>query len=63
LIDCGGGFSIATAEELNNLVTELLHKNEKLHRSGEASKKYIDQNTGATEKVLQFIQANRLLTR
>lgn len=63
LIDCGGGFSISTAEQLNHLITDLLHKKEKLHQSGEASKKYIDRNTGATEKIIQAIQANRLLTK
>jgi len=63
LIEGGGGFSISTVKEANDLISEMLIKEEKLHQSGEASKKYIDQNTGATEKIIQFIQANRLLTK
>jgi len=63
VIKNGGGFSVYDAQELQSLVDSLLSKKEMLHHSGEASKKYIEENTGATEKIIQFIQANRLLTK
>ena len=36
---------------------------QQLEISSKASEKYVEDNTGATEKILQFIQANLLLTR
>lgn len=61
LIEAGGGYSVNNTNELKEMMIQL--DSEKTGTSGEASKKYIEQNTGATEKIIQFIQANRLLTR
>jgi 3-deoxy-D-manno-octulosonic-acid transferase len=63
LIETGGGFSISNENELKHVFNELLTQKEKLHQSGEASKNFIERNTGATETIIQFIQANRLLTK
>jgi 3-deoxy-D-manno-octulosonic-acid transferase len=63
LIEKKGAFSFSTAEELSKIIASLLTDAGFLQRAGEASKNYVLENTGATGKLLQFIQANRLLTR
>lgn len=63
LINAGGGFSIGTTEELKKLAGHLLSSESDLQASGNKAKNYIEQNTGATEKILQLIQEKRLLTR
>ena len=62
LIKSGGAFSISSAAEFKEKINQLFDlKNQE--SASEASKKYVEENTGATEKIIQFIQANRLLTR
>ncbi len=63
LIDAGAGFSIATAPELNQTVQHLLHNKAALEAASIAAEQYVAQNTGATGRILQYIQENRLLTR
>lgn len=62
LITIGGAFSISTSEEFKIKTDHLFNDPETLSKAGEASKKYVEENTGATKKILQFIQENRLLT-
>jgi 3-deoxy-D-manno-octulosonic-acid transferase len=62
LIEAGGGFSISTAKELKKLADKLLNDKQFLQASSANSKNYVLENTGATEKILQFIQEKRLLT-
>jgi 3-deoxy-D-manno-octulosonic-acid transferase len=57
LIEAGGGFSVRNTEELKKLAGELL-SDEQYRRA----RNYVLENTGATEKILQEIQAKRLLT-
>jgi 3-deoxy-D-manno-octulosonic-acid transferase len=63
LINCGGAFSISNEDELKTKMNHLLNDSVQLEISSKASGKYVEENTGATEKIIQFIQANRLLTR
>ena len=63
LISSGGAFSISNAEEFKMKMDHLLNDVQLLEISSKASEKYVEDNTGATEKILQFIQANLLLTR
>ena len=63
LVGNGGAFSISNAEELKIKMDHLLHDPEQLERSGSAAREYVQQHTGATQKFIAFIQANRLLTR
>ena len=51
LIDCGGGFSIPTALELEKVFTELLQNEQLLKTTAEAAKKYVYSNSGATKKI------------
>ena len=62
LIEQGAAFSINNAEELTIKMDHLLNDPEQLLNAGEAAKKYVDENIGATQKILQFVQENRLLT-
>jgi 3-deoxy-D-manno-octulosonic-acid transferase len=60
LIETGGGFSIKDAASMENLLAKL--KEGHLQRAAKAAKDYISDNEGATEKILHYIQENRLLT-
>ena len=62
LIDCGGGISIENALELEKIVNELLNDQEMLSAKGKAAKNYVYKNAGASQKIISFIQENRLLT-
>ncbi len=62
LVATGGAYSIENALEGEEVLNELL-KNEKAYRqSCAASEKYVAEKAGATQKVVQYIQENRLLT-
>ena len=62
LLEAGGGFSIKNSDELKKLADELFPNEQYLQAVSKKAKNYIDENTGATERVLRFIQENRLLT-
>lgn len=62
LIDRGGGITIENALELEQTLHELLQDQEELNKRGDAAKDYVYSNAGATEKVIKYIQENRLLT-
>ena len=62
LIDCSGAISINNALELEDVVSKLLNNEQELASRGEAAKKYIYENAGASEKILSYIHTNRLLT-
>jgi 3-deoxy-D-manno-octulosonic-acid transferase len=62
LIDAGGGYSIDNALSLEKLLDELFNDSDKLRIASEAARKYIIDNVGATQKILNHIQENRLLT-
>jgi 3-deoxy-D-manno-octulosonic-acid transferase len=59
--DCG--FSTANANDLNSLLDRLFSDQQYLRITGAKAEKYVEENTGATEKLLQAIQEKRLLTR
>ena len=62
LIANGGWQSFTSGNELKNIFASLLTKSDEyIQRSGMA-KNYVMKNKGATEKILRFIQENRLLT-
>lgn len=63
LLDAGGGFSYTTAEALKTILDVLLNDNAARANAGAAAAEYVQQNKGATEKVMAFIQEKRLLTK
>jgi len=62
LVKTGGGSVVNNAEELYKVITELLEDKNKYNQCSEASLKYIRENAGAVNKILNYIQVNRLLT-
>jgi 3-deoxy-D-manno-octulosonic-acid transferase len=62
MINAGGAASIKSGSELCELVTSLMSDGKKRSAMSDAAKTYVEKNRGATAKVLQWIQANRLLT-
>jgi 3-deoxy-D-manno-octulosonic-acid transferase len=61
LVDVGGAFSIGTALELENIFDKLLSEEATYNTAGKAAHDYVHKKTGASLKVLQFIQEKRLL--
>jgi 3-deoxy-D-manno-octulosonic-acid transferase len=57
----GGGTSIASALELEKVLTEFWNDELLLKSSGESAKNYVYSNSGATKKIIAFIQEKRLL--
>lgn len=62
LIDAGGGFSISTASNLQKTMENLLHNKAALEAASGAAEQYVQENSGATEGIMRYIQENRLLT-
>lgn len=62
LIEQGGAFSYKEEMELRRLVGILLTNKKELRNTGEKARNYVIKNTGATNKILQFIYEKRLLT-
>ena len=58
----GAGFSINTKNELEKLLCRLLNDQKEYSESCESARSYVQTNKGATEKILRYIQENRLLT-
>jgi 3-deoxy-D-manno-octulosonic-acid transferase len=62
LINEGAAFSVTNAEELKIKMDHLLNDPSQLSKAGDVAKNYVEENTGATQKIIQYIQENRLLT-
>lgn len=63
LVDAGGGISVDGLIKLEDILNKLAGDEQVRVKRGEASKKYVYQNAGASKKIIQFIQEKRLLTR
>lgn len=62
LVGSGGGFSVENALEAENLFTSLLIDHVQYEEACQASRDYVLAKKGATERILAYIQENRLLT-
>jgi 3-deoxy-D-manno-octulosonic-acid transferase len=62
LIETGGGICITSSSGLSALLKKFLSDKTALELSGKKSFDFVKQNKGATEKILYYIEANRLLT-
>lgn len=56
LINCYGAISISSAIELEDAVNHLFSHPDELKERGEAARKYIYQNAGASQKIIHFIK-------
>ncbi len=61
LITCSGAISIENALELEKVVNGLFDNEAEIKSRGIASKNYVYSNAGASQKVIDYIQKNRLL--
>ena len=59
LVDAGGAFPIENALELEKTLTELLEDKAAYQQACEASGNYVYSNTGATKKIMQYIEENK----
>jgi 3-deoxy-D-manno-octulosonic-acid transferase len=63
MLEKGGLFLIRNALELERLLEELFTDEKKRLMAGIAAKEYVQNNKGATDRILEYIQENRLLIR
>jgi 3-deoxy-D-manno-octulosonic-acid transferase len=62
LVETGGAFSIDNALELEHLLDKLLSDETFYNNASSISKKYVQENAGATAAVMNYIYEKRLLT-
>lgn len=63
LVNAGGAVSIDGGPvKLENVLNNLLQDEAERKRMGEAAKQFVNENAGASKKIIQFIQEKRLLT-
>jgi len=62
LVAIGGAVSIRNVHECTMALQKLLQDQNEYLNSCSKSKEYVYANKGATQKITQFIQENRLLT-
>jgi 3-deoxy-D-manno-octulosonic-acid transferase len=63
LVESGGAYSIRDASSFKRLADDLLVNKTQLQEAGLKARTYVEENTGATGKIMAYIQENRLLTR
>jgi len=61
LLECSGAITIKNAIELEKAVNNLLNAPSELLARSEAAKKYVYKNAGATDKIIAFIETNKLV--
>ena len=61
LVDAGGAYSIENALELEALLNNLLNDPALLEESSLIAMKFVNEQKGATAKIMDYIQRNRLL--
>lgn len=62
LVANGGAFSVRDAASLSGMLTAFHRQEDHRRKAGEAAGSYIRQQVGATKIIVDYIQANRLLT-
>ena len=62
LVERKGAFSVENALELETLLDKFLNNHEVLDTASTICRTYVNEKRGATEKIMQHIYANRLLT-
>lgn len=62
LVETGAGICIENALELEKVLDELWSNKQLLETKSETARRYVHSKAGATKKIMDFIQENRLLT-
>jgi 3-deoxy-D-manno-octulosonic-acid transferase len=63
LVEAGAAFSVSTALELEALLNKLLQNETLRNTAGEVAHQYVHKHSGATQKIMDYIQEKRLLTK
>ena len=61
LVQCGGAISVSGPLQLESTLNRLFNDDEALYKSSMAAKNFVYNNRGATKKIIDHIQRNRLL--
>ena len=61
LVECGGGISVSGPLQLEAVLGKLFENKEAFNKSSKAAKDFVYNNKGATRKIIDHIQRNRLL--
>lgn len=63
LVEAGGAIPVDGGPvKLESIINNLLNNEVERKKTGEAAKKFVYENAGASKKIIQFIQEKRLLT-
>lgn len=62
LVSLGGAFSVENALELEEVLNHLFSKTDEKEKAGKAAGDYVYAQQGATQKIMDYIMENRLLT-
>jgi 3-deoxy-D-manno-octulosonic-acid transferase len=62
LQELGAAFTVQSALELESLLDELLKDDTETAKLGKIASGYVYQESGATQKIMHYIQEKRLLT-
>lgn len=62
LIEAGGGFTASSTLELEKCLNLLLAEPSRIAAAGKAAGDYVRHKAGATSRIIEFVQENRLLT-
>ena len=65
LLELGGAFSFDSPSQpasLSSILIDLQTQPDRCHEAGQKAGAYVREHTGATQRILSFIQENRLLT-
>lgn len=62
LLDVEAAFTIEDALELESVLSDLFNNIELRNRASAIAADYVKDHSGATEKVIKYVQENRLLT-
>ena len=61
LVQCGGAISVSGPLQLESTLNRLFNDDDALYKSSMAAKNFVYNNRGATKKIIDHIQRNRLL--
>lgn len=62
LVELNGAFSFSNAPELERIFNDLLDDEDYLIKCGTVARNYVQANSGATKRIMNYIAENRLLT-
>jgi 3-deoxy-D-manno-octulosonic-acid transferase len=62
LVDAGGAISIEDALDFESVANRLFSNEAKIKKMGKIAGDFVQAHKGASEKIIHYIQENRLLT-